>query len=293
MTLIIHSAWAVNFNVGVQSFEAEHIAAVHHLLHLTSSAPRRPRFYFASSVSVVGGTPRPGRVGEGPVADMAHVQRTGYGRSKYVAESIVLAAARAGVRARVLRIGQLVGDTASGTWNTSEGVPLMMQTAATLGALPEVDEEMSWLPVDWAARIIAEVCGVRSNTAPMATDEEAMGRTDLVYHVLNPNRFHWTRDMLPALKAAGLNFESLPTDQWMARLRASDRDPKKNPPIKLLDWFEGKYGKGATGKKSGVLEFETQETAKASESMRTIPPVTDVGYLKKVVERLRGEWVSG
>lgn len=75
------------------------------------------------------------------MADIAHVQKTGYARSKYVAESIVLNAAReAGAEARVLRIGQLVGDTRVGAWNVTEGVPLLMQTARTVGALPALDE---------------------------------------------------------------------------------------------------------------------------------------------------------
>ena len=45
-----------------------------------------------------------------------------------------------GAQARVLRIGQLAGDSKVGEWNTTEGIPLMIQTAVTLGALPQLDE---------------------------------------------------------------------------------------------------------------------------------------------------------
>lgn len=103
-------------------------------------------FYYCSSVSSTGGTPRPGVVAEGPVPDISHVQKTGYARSKYVAESIVLNAAERGARARVLRIGQLIGDTQAGVWNTTEGIPLMIQTATTVGALPALDEVCSSFP---------------------------------------------------------------------------------------------------------------------------------------------------
>ncbi|CAI9633410.1 unnamed protein product [Alternaria burnsii] len=344
LTLVIHSAWAVNFNISVQSFEKEHIAAVRNLLDLCHSDPdgSKASFFFCSSVSSAAATPRPGTVPEGPVANISHVQKTGYARSKYVAEQIVLNAAKSanlvGADARVLRIGQLVGDSKVGQWNTTEGIPLMIQTAITLGALPTLDEEMSWLPVDYAARVILDCCDIHDFTSPPFTpfspDNESDfvpaspldpdlvptapldpdGRPfprlrpdyfarrrrhpdvieipppDLVYHVLNPTRFHWTRDMLPALAAAGFKFETLPTDQWMERLRNSEQDPKKNPPIKLLDWFESKYGHGSSTKNKGLLVYETEKTSAKSESMRAIPSVTDVEYVKKVIERLQEEW---
>ncbi|KAF1922747.1 acetyl-CoA synthetase-like protein [Didymella exigua CBS 183.55] len=288
LTLVIHSAWAVNFNISVESFEDQHIKAVPNFINLCQSTTHGSpaRFYFCSSVSSTGGTPRPGSVPETPVRDIAHVQGTGYARSKYVAEQIVRNAMKdVGAQARVLRIGQLVGDSKVGEWNTTEGIPLMIQTAVTLGALPQLDEEMNWLPVDYAARIILDVCKPERAAARASNP-------DLVYHVLNPARFHWTRDMLPALSEAGLEFESLPTDQWMDRLRNSDRDPKTNPPIKLLDWFEGKYGSAASTKPKGPLEYITEETGKDSESLGQIPSVTDAQYMSMVIGRLKKRWAA-
>jgi thioester reductase-like protein len=161
----------------------------------------------------------------------------------------------------------------------------MIQTAVTLGALPALDEEMSWLPVDHAARVILDLCDITNTGDVIRTPPP-----HLVYHVLNSMRFHWTRDMLPALSAVGFGFETLPTAQWMDKLRSSERDPKKNPPIKLLDWFESKYGYGASTKGEGLLLYQTEQTSKKSKSMRNIPSVTDVGYLGKVIRRLQEEW---
>lgn len=144
---------------------------------------------------------------------------------------------------------------------------------------------MTWLPVDYAARIILDVC--RPDRAASRTTDP-----DLVYHVLNPKRFHWTKDMLPALTAAGLEFESLPTEQWMERLRNSDRDPKKNPPIKLFDWFESKYGGAASTKPKGPLVYITEETGKDSESLTQIPDVTESAYMSMVIDRLKKRWAA-
>ena len=126
----------------MQSFEDQHIKAVHNLIQLTldTKTPEPAKFFFCSSVSSAGGTPRPGEVKESLVPSPAHAQHTGYARSKYVAEHITGNACKAGARARVLRLGQLVGDTKVGEWNTTEGIPLMIQTAVTLGALPALNE---------------------------------------------------------------------------------------------------------------------------------------------------------
>ena len=96
--------------------------------------------------------------------------------------------------------------------------------------------------------------------------------------------------MLPALAAAGLKFETLPTDHWMDKLRNSDRDPTRNPPIKLLDWFESKYGVKASTAKKGVLEYLTEETKKESETLSNVPDITDKDYVTKVIARLRRHW---
>lgn len=290
LTHVIHSAWAVNFNIPVQSFEAQHIKAVHNLISLCAAVqtPEAAKFFFCSSVSSAGGSPRPGTVAEAPVPTPAHAQGTGYARSKYVAEHITInALKKAGLPTRVLRIGQLVGDTKVGEWNATEGIPMLIQTAVTLGALPTLDEEMTWLPVDLAAGTIIDVTGLNGSDPPDQSGPE------LVYHVLNPTRFHWTRDMLPALAKAGLKFEVLPTDEWMERLRNSDRDPTKNPPIKLLDWFESKYGNTANKTQKGVLEYITQETQRDSKTLRSVLDVTGVPFVQMMIERLGKHWHAG
>jgi hypothetical protein len=96
--------------------------------------------------------------------------------------------------------------------------------------------------------------------------------------------------MLPALSAAGFRFEAVATEEWMERLRRSDRDPERNPPIKLLDWFESKYGRGGSTKAKGPLDYLTEETRRRSEAMGRIPDVTDVRYVKLMVDWLEREW---
>jgi thioester reductase-like protein len=143
LTHVIHCAWAVNFNIPVQAFVSQHIQGLHNLLSLclASHLPQPASLVFCSSLSVAGATPQPDRVGETVVEDLSHAQNMGYARSKLVGEHIVRNAMRiTSIRARVARIGQIVGDARTGSWNETEAVPLMVRSARTTGALPMLDE---------------------------------------------------------------------------------------------------------------------------------------------------------
>ena len=85
--------------------------------------------------------PQPGIVPEAVLEDLSHAANTGYGRSKMVAEHIVRnAVLSTGMYARVLRIGQLAGDTKEGEWNETEAIPLMIRSALATRSLPMLDE---------------------------------------------------------------------------------------------------------------------------------------------------------
>lgn len=149
LTAVIHSAWAVNFNLGVRSFESHHIRGTYNLLNLClgTSTVKPARLFFCSSISAAAGTPIPARIAETYVADPAHAQAMGYARSKYVTEHIIKAARQyTGMTAEVFRLGQIIGDTENGIWNLTEAIPLMIRSARTLGALPALDEVYSQLP---------------------------------------------------------------------------------------------------------------------------------------------------
>jgi len=289
LTHVIHSAWAVNFNLGVKSFEDQHIRGAYNLIQLCLSTrtPRPAKFFFCSSVSSAAGTPQDQRIGEGPVPQLEFAQGTGYGRSKLVTERIVHNAMKSsGMYGRVLRLGQIAGDSERGQWNTTEAIALMIQTATTIKALPTHNEELSWLPADLAASIVAELAGVAQ-----PIPETRLHDNNLVYNIQNPMVYHWTRDILPALHRAGLEFDEVSPKEWVQRLRAGDQDPATNPPVKLTDFFAERYGnvaEDAPMKSAG--RYETVQTCKDSATMTTIPDLIDSGMVAKFVQAWAKEW---
>jgi thioester reductase-like protein len=261
VNLVIHNAWSVNFNMGVSSFENQ-IQGARNLLD--SCFKYSARFFFVSSVSAA--------VRSGDVVTESHLERLtdaqqmGYARSKLVAERLCQHAHQAGLDARVLRVGQIVGDTRQGQWNATEAIPLMIRSAISIGALPALDDTLTWLPIDIVAKVMVEIC-------------HSQRRHD-VYHIVNPKSFNWTKDLLPMLRSARLSFEQVSPQDWLERLASSNPDPAVNPTIKLLDFFRSKY---ATPKSGRTVFFETKTTEGVSESLRNVG-APDAALIGKMVE---------
>ena len=293
VTCVVHSAWAVNFNIGVRSFEAQHIRGTYNLLNfcLRSHLPTPAKFFFCSSVSTASGTPKPAIIPESIIKDLSHAQKTGYGRSKFVTEHIVQNSARStGIHARVLRIGQLSGDRRNAIWNETEAVPLMIRSALTVGALPAREEQPSWLPVDSCAQAVADI-SISSSTA-------VQHNIDLVYHLVNPCTFNWRSDFLPALQqCTGFpTFDVVNTYDWLERLTRSEQDPAKNPSIKLIDFWRAKYAGNtkevASEEEVEGLTFETTNTAQDCPSLaKTGDPVSE-GLVERYVRVWLEAWVN-
>lgn len=223
---VIHCAWSVNFNMKLSSFESN-ILGVRNLIDLCKNSMAGASMNFCSSVSACARS----TVDHIPEAlpPLEWAQGMGYAQSKSVSEHICAAAAQQGVRARVLRVGQIIGDTQHGVWNAQEAVPMMMQTAVTVGVLPRLQESPSWLPVDTVAQACVDV---------------ALSETNNVFvNISHPKTFNFVEDLLPALRESGLQFTEAEPQEWVRKLRSSSQDPQTNPPIKLADFFASKYDK--------------------------------------------------
>ncbi|KAK3643505.1 hypothetical protein LTR22_015607 [Elasticomyces elasticus] len=247
VTSVIHCAWSVNFNVSLGSLQ-HCVRGTKHLLDLCLTAHRSQlastvtpsdgmaesplampvSFNFCSSISAVGNSPGLDISEELPES-LGYAQTTGYAQSKLVAEHICMNAARStGLTVHVLRIGQIIGDMQHGIWNAREAIPMILQSASTVGALPSLNEQCSWLPVDTVAGLVRDI-----SLSPSIGSE--------VIHIVNPRTSHWTTDLLPMLRDAGLRFEIVEPKQWLESVD-SYPDPVQNPPYRLMGFFAAKYG---------------------------------------------------
>jgi thioester reductase-like protein len=136
---VIHAAWPVHFASSLVSFE-DQIRGARNLINLVRQSPRS-RFHFCSSIASVTCTET--RIMEVPSNDPSTAAPIGYSQSKWVVEKIcepANAIPNMSDRIRILRIGQLCGDTVTGYWNEKEGWPLLIRTGQTTGVLPDLTE---------------------------------------------------------------------------------------------------------------------------------------------------------
>lgn len=253
VTAVIHNAWSVNFNMSLASFEPN-VASVAQLLNLAKGGPDPQRvrtFVFISSVAAVGGARNSYGAAEERLYGWQEAKpHNGYGQSKWVAEQICAAAAESQPATlgsvRLLRVGQVSGDTKHGIWNPAEAIPVMVQSALTIGVLPRMKDVernvLRWLPSDVTAAAI---------TGLTLLDLERRGEPLAVFHVASPHTLRWNEDVLPAVEKAGISFRAVAQPEWVQILSDSDKNIETNPPYKLIEHFKQHYG-GGRGEKASM-----------------------------------------
>ncbi|KAJ7127122.1 acetyl-CoA synthetase-like protein [Mycena epipterygia] len=225
VTSIIHIAWHVNFKMSLASFEPL-IAGVRNLVNLSLASPQStpPSILFTSSISVLlnqSTSPIP----ELAIDDAEQALGMGYGESKWVAENLLIQASKeTGLRTHVVRVGQLCGDSVVGAWNEKEWLPAMVRGSQILGAVPQMDEAISWIPLDAAASILLDIS---VNTV-----------ADGVFHLVHPHPVDWSTFSNAAAKILGV--PSVPYKDWLDILQKAAADSEAiehNPALRLVDFF--------------------------------------------------------
>jgi thioester reductase-like protein len=278
-TLIIHNAWRLDFNLSLASFEPN-IRSTRNLIDLALASPHAStlRFLFTSSISSAQGWNQ----SKGPFPEEVQIDAGvavggGYGEGKYVAERLL---AKSGLQATSFRIGQISGGLPNGAWSTTDWVPSLIKSSLKLGALPDSQGLVSWLPMHAVAKAILDV----------GFAEE---QPTIALNIVHPRPVEWStvmRDVSDALLAAKVTSEFLPLlpfGEWFealeGRAKAADlHDLNSIPAIKLLDFFRMLSSADAVVRESGrkdmqvggLAAFSTDKSQAASPTINDLPLVS-------------------
>ncbi|KAJ5971623.1 uncharacterized protein N7479_001541 [Penicillium vulpinum] len=282
ITHIIHNAWPMSWTRPVAAF-APQLQSMRNLLDLARDAaiaPGRNRvrvgFQFVSSIGVVGQSGTTGRVLERRVPVSSTVP-IGYAEAKWVCEALLdetLHKFPALFRPQVTRPGQIAGSSTSGYWNTVEHLPFFIKSAQALGAWPELNGIMQWVPVDLSAAVMADLVLNPNASHP-------------VYHVDNPVGQPWNEMNQFFARALGIpsSTDLVPFKEWVRRVRASPLVPEtENPAARpgMPDWLESNFERMACG---GLILDTEQAQAHSSTMAREVGPVGE-----EVVSRFVEYW---
>ncbi|KAJ6492940.1 acetyl-CoA synthetase-like protein [Mycena vitilis] len=245
LTHIVHCAWLLNFNLILPSFTS-HVHGVRNLvaLALASTLPSPPLLAFLSSIAVVGrwkGSP-PEAALESPAACFAQ----GYAHSKYVAEKIIerAVAQRPGLKAAIIRSGQISGAEGTGAWSPTEHIPILLRSCIDFGLVPGDLPTVRWLPVNVAAEVVYE-------QIQAAADEPAQ---PAFYNLENAVPTEW--GLVGGTLSKMHELPIVPVTQWLEHVRKRTDSPAN----KLLAFFE----EWMQGDGQGMPALQLDRTRKAA-----------------------------
>ncbi|KAJ4490659.1 acetyl-CoA synthetase-like protein [Lentinula aciculospora] len=280
LTMIIHNAWRLDFNLSLASFES-HVKGSRILMDLARSSSHSSsiRYLFTSSIASTQSWDAQllGPYPEEVVMDPKYAVGGGYGESKYVTERIL---ATSGLRATSFRIGQVTGGVPNGAWATTDWVPIIVKSSLTIGVLPDAFGVVSWVPMDAVCNAILDV-GFSSESTPMATN------------VVHPKSVSWT-SVFKNIRAALIEEKHLSLDalplvpyrEWVDAVEKyasnpTETDTQNIPAVKLLEFYRQQAGADDTLRQSdqsiresvGLTHMSTRNVERLSENMRTLKPL--------------------
>ncbi|KAK7423390.1 hypothetical protein QQZ08_009067 [Neonectria magnoliae] len=281
-TVIIHSAWTVNFSLRLSSFE-DQVAGTRNLINLAIESGAK--FFFISSTASVScstSTPIPEKVSHNP----AEASPLGYSQSKWVAEQVCASASNRlavkgstntneGPQISIIRVGQMCSNT-SGVWNASEAYPLMLSTASLTGCLPDFPGlALNWIPVEQTAQAVLEI-GFPGLGHANDSERETLNEPP-VYHVNNPHSTPTWNQMLQWLLAECKEspFAIVSSKEWVCRLEKTlQEDTTRHPSQGLLAMWKDVFYIDADEKVGGedteAPKFDVGFTQKASGTMQSL-----------------------
>jgi thioester reductase-like protein len=199
ITLIIHNAWNLNFNLSLSSFET-HVRGVRNLIDLGRASRHASslRFLFTSSIASTQSwdTLERGPCPEDVIMDVSCAVGMGYGEGKYVSERIL---AKSGLHATSFRIGQITGGMPNGTWAMSDWFPMLVKSSLKLQMFPDAHGVISWIPPNAVAEVIVHF-GLSEGGSPPA-----------VVNLVHPHPIAWSQ-MIRDVRSVIITVKNLDTD---------------------------------------------------------------------------------
>lgn len=247
---IIHNAWPVNFTIPLHAFLPS-ITSVRNLVDFAAASELRPHIAFVTTIGTISQAASP--VPE--AAQPPSAASLGYGQSKVVSSSVLDQARERGLRAAVIRVGQIAGPLGRGVWNQREWFPTLLKSSAGMGLLPSelggLGARVDWLPVEAVAQVVTRI-----------SRKDAEG----YFHAVNPNATAWSA-LLPSVEAWFQGrCKTVSLSAWNAELErrsgeaTTAAEVEAVPGVKLLEFYQGMA-------EADVKVLETQRTQEVVEGL--------------------------
>ena len=317
VTLIIHNAWPVNFNLSLPTFRTQ-LDGLVNLISFTAKATTSPRLFFVSSISSVmsyGSSSQ--KIPEEVISTDSAPGPNGYAESKYLSERLLEhAAQRLSIDTVFARVGQIAGPVRhAGLWNKTEWFPSLVISSLHVGAIPDslgtTMGNIDWVPIDDLAEVLVDLAVNSPQSHQQGSpNDNAQPKRAQVFHPLNPHPTTWQaiRPIIASELSSRVESKTkeplhiIPLGSWLSKVREdiertassnnsatlADSDMESllqvNPAVKLLAFYEEVLGSKELSKRS----WDMRETMESSTKVRGLEGIK-VEWVRKWVR----EWFAG
>jgi thioester reductase-like protein len=222
---VCHNAAAVNYVMGYDALRPHNVDGTRELLRFAATgAPKE--FHLVSSTFIFGWTVKPLLREDDDNDDMAHLD-FGYSQSKWVAEHLVFAAARRGLKVRVYR-PSLISASSHAVGSRDDIFVRLLSFMLTHGVAVTARNQISLLPADVAADNIAAIF------AQKETDQTT-------FHVTVDDYYNMIDVAAVLSRDYGYDLTPLPIPEFVAEMNR--KSTKDDPIYPLLDFFNQSHPK--------------------------------------------------
>jgi amino acid adenylation domain-containing protein/thioester reductase-like protein len=278
LDLILHAGAYVNFAYPYSQLAPVTVGGTREIVRL--AMPRRVPVHFVSTLAVLAGFGAAGVrdvTEDTPLAYPEHLFM-GYPETKWVAETVLVRAARDGLPVGIHRPYEISGDLAQGAWNLENATCALLRLIVDTRSAPDVGIPLDLVPVDVLAAQIVHIALARTGET----------RT---YHLTNP-RPATLRDMTEVLRGHGYRIHTLPFAEWVTRAVAYVADHPRHPFTPFLPlWVDRSPRSGLVVKEmyfaATFPRFSRSNSERALAGSTIVMPAVDTALLEHYVRFFR------
>ncbi|MFI6932803.1 amino acid adenylation domain-containing protein [Streptomyces sp. NPDC050287] len=200
--VIHHPGGLVNFIYPYSHMRPTNVEGTREIIRMAGRYRNIPVHYVSTMAVISGfGTAGVRHVTEETPLDHPDRLSVGYVESKWVAEGLLLNAAKEGLPVAIYRAADISGDRKTGAWNTATEMCAMKKFIVDTGTSPIAELPLDYTPVDCFS---AGLLHIASSRLPAGE----------IYHLTNPGKVNVSL-LAERLRAHGHTIREIPWEQWI------------------------------------------------------------------------------
>ena len=204
--VIYHSAGWLNMAFPYARLKPANVKGTEEVLRLAGAVRTKPVHFLSSMVVFFSEAHTDQLVHEDDAPRYHPTLKSGYSKSKWVADRLVAGAGERGLPACIYRPVRIMGHSQTGAINDlSDVLPLLLKGCVLLGKFPDFQIKVTMVPVDFICRAMVHLAGKQSSWGH-------------AFHFFHPAPIEWSK-LMSIFQDLGYPLEAVSYDQWWRELK--------------------------------------------------------------------------